>query len=70
MKIKLTKRQINLLSQKYHTIGLTAEEYDLYYVLIYEWEHSNEYMVDPFEDDNVPTLEFLEGATLLDKLKF
>ena len=70
MKIKLTKRQINLLSQKYHTIGLTAEEYDLYYVLVYEWEHSNEYMVDSFEDDNVPTLEFLEGTILLDKLKF
>ena len=69
-KIKLTQRQLNYLSQKYHTVGLTAEEYELYYVLIYEWEHSNEYMVDPSEDDKVPTLKFLEGTILLDELKF
>lgn len=69
-KIKLTERQLSRLSQKFHTVGFTAEEYELYYVLVYEWEHSNEYMVDPFENDNVSTLEFLEGTILLDELKF
>ena len=69
-KIKLTERQLSRLSQKFHTVGFTAEEYELYYVLVYEWEHSNEYMVEPSEDDKVPTLEFLEGTLLLDKMKF
>ena len=69
-KIKLTERQLSRLSQKFHTVGFTADEYELYYVLVYEWEHSNEYMVEPSEDDKVPTLEFLEGALLLDKMKF
>lgn len=69
-KIKLTQRQLNYLSQKYHTVGFTAEEYELYYVLVYQWEHSNEYMVEPSDDDKVPTLEFLEDALLLDELKF
>ena len=69
-KIKLTQRQLNYLSQKYHTVGLTVEEYELYYVLVYEWEHSNEYIVELPEDDKVPTLEFLEGDLLLDELKF
>ena len=68
--IKLTQRQLSYLSQKYHTVGLTAEEYELYYVLVYEWEHSNEYIVELPEDDKVPTLEFLEGTLLLDKMKF
>ena len=69
-KIKLTERQLSRLSQKFHTVGFTADEYELYYVLVYEWEHSNEYMVEPSEDDKVPTLEFLEGTLLLDKMKF
>ena len=69
-KIKLTERQLSRLSQKFHTVGFTADEYELYYVLVYEWEHYNEYMVEPSEDDKVPTLEFLEGALLLDKMKF
>ena len=69
-KIKLTERQLSRLSQKFHTVGFTADEYELYYVLVYEWEHSNEYMIEPSEDDKVPTLEFLEGTLLLDKMKF
>ena len=69
-KIKLTERQLSRLSQKFHTVGFTAEEYELYYILVYEWEHSNEYIVELPEDDKVPTLEFLEGALLLDKMKF
>lgn len=69
-KIKLTQRQLNYLSQKYHTVGLTAEEYELYYVLVYEWEHSNENIVEFSEDDKIPTLEFLENDPLLDELKF
>lgn len=69
-KIKLTERKLSYLSQKYHTVGFTAEEYELYYVLVYEWEHSNEYMVEFPEDDKIPTLEFLEGTLLLDEMKF
>ena len=69
-KIKLTERQLSRLSQKFHTVGFTADEYELYYVLVYEWEHSNEYMIEPSEDVKVPTLEFLEGTLLLDKMKF
>ena len=69
-KIKLTERQLSRLSQKFHTVGFTAEEYELYYVLVYEWEHSNENIVEFSEDDKVPTLKFLEGDLLLDELKF
>lgn len=68
MKHKLSTRELQLLSQKFHCGGATAEEFDLFYVAVREWELSSYVGEISHDEDVVPSWELLEGQLLWDKL--
>lgn len=67
---KLSSRELQLLSQKFHCGGATREEFENFYEIVREWELSYEEVeVFSHDEDIVPSWELLEGQLLWDKLK-